>query len=1029
MGELTPSKEALVGAFVEGLPFNQPVHVARSESDAGGRGSKGKASLIMRLPKVEGNASTRGRSANYGAAASWRAVGNHLAGGRAHRATLMTYDARADPKVYREINIINRSEMSVDHAVSMVNQTSGALGEAFCRHLKSQMTNTRMPSRSKIRARARESWHPMETGKLVMDDPKRPGKVKVCGYMVVTSVHYSIQRTVNRQEDVGISEWPPNVPPWEIWMMATIDKGGDSTKLIVKFNCCSAADSPHRTLLIGLMDDCSDKYQYVSIAFEKPLAEISTIRRIGHCVRSGWRQRLPTGFVRGEAGEPKRDTRSQKEIEAVRRSAAKGGAIKWKPPPLPPRASTPLPLLLPPAKVETPSPVAFTCSLKTSPPPMATEHGPWPPASSRAEDPSGHTPQQLLPALDLAICQPAEEAPDRDLPPLECRPDCTGCASFAAEKGGSGRRKHGPRPTGCPTALREARASNGTGPVQPILEHHLQEAPRQRGCTWSSTCSVCAMQEDGQLRALEHQWAASEGWRAPANRRIRMFLGSDWMETAEVLGIGPPSSKQFCFCCLAILHETNASGVAHLREQPQGHEETRSKRAADPPARAGSASISLQQSRLVHERELHACGEVTRKPEAADFDSCLHEPLVWVDGPPERSVSTMALHLLLGLAKYGFDCLFGELQEYDVIFKAQRSETLTDAKAQAKLQVAQAQVDSLKAESQSHESRITSLREQMDSIENGPNGELVRERMGRRRLKEWGSRGVEEEKHKQLADELKVVNTALKAASAAATKAEAAVVALYKAEAGPFVRSFYQAMDRHNLERQAHHSGALTGKDGKKLLTPEVTDHFARLLNPQLAAELTVETSPDGSPSVRLDLKNAKGIGSAERAEKYTRFWLALGEASSIWTRFEPLCDHEIARFKCLAVEIAQGFVDLWPDSEPPPKLHMLLYHVITQMEWLGSSGQLHEGVVEAFHVLDNRLKIRFTHVKNAEAHVRARAQALFQLTDVTLHNIRRMDQERERSDRLKRNRTERIECADDARRRRLLREEDEAML
>ena len=496
------------------------------------------------------------------------------------------------------------------------------------------------------------------------------------------------------------------------------------------------------------------------------------------------------------------------------------------------------------------------------------------------------------------------------------------------------------------------------------------------------------------------------------------------------MGLGPPSSKQFCWACHAILHETNAASVIHLPEQPSGSRETRSRRAADPPPRAGSASIALQAGRLLAAQERHRAGH-SKKPEPMDYDSCIAMPLIYVDGPPVLSVSTMALHVFLGLSMHVFKLFEEELRQQDAIWAAMRSETLADPKVQAALEQAQAAVLAMKNEIEEHKSEITCASEQLEVIEQGPGGVEAVERCkkkGGRRPAAWGAPSIAEIALKDATKARNSAQAALKTVERALPAAEREVVDLYNSQAGPFVRSFYALMDSLNLQRQAYHSGAFTGKDAKKTLEPEVAKAFARLLYPHLRVELHVAEveAEEGVPHVSLDLKNTQGVGDAGRAAKYKRIWQLLGLAVSLWTRFEPVCEHEVCRFKALVVDIAHLWCELFPSHEPPPKLHMMLYHMITQLEWFRSTGQFHEGVVESFHVLDNRLFQRFAHVKNAEDQVRARANAAFQLTDPRSKSIRRLDRERERIGRQKRNRAERTSHAERDRRQRL--EEEESM-
>ena len=57
----------------------------------------------------------------------------------------------------------------------MCNEVSGNLGQALRAHLAAN--GTKMPSKQVLRDEVQKLWHPYETGKIVIDDPKKPGKV------------------------------------------------------------------------------------------------------------------------------------------------------------------------------------------------------------------------------------------------------------------------------------------------------------------------------------------------------------------------------------------------------------------------------------------------------------------------------------------------------------------------------------------------------------------------------------------------------------------------------------------------------------------------------------------------------------------------------------------------------------------------------------------------------------------------------------------------------------------------------------
>ena len=89
------------------------------------------------------------------------------------------------------------------------------------------------------------------------------------------------------------------------------------------------------------------------------------------------------------------------------------------------------------------------------------------------------------------------------------------------------------------------------------------------------------------------------------------------------------------------------------------------------------------------------------------------------------------------------------------------------------------------------------------------------------------------------------------------------------------------------------------------------------LLGSRISCGLTVEppSAQGGSPYVRLTLDCLTGIGDSARAHKYEELLLTLGAAASLWTRKEPLCEHEIARFDKLAARYAARLYSQWDPS------------------------------------------------------------------------------------------------------------------
>jgi len=477
--------------------------------------------------------------------------------------------------------------------------------------------------------------------------------------------------------------------------------------------------------------------------------------------------------------------------------------------------------------------------------------------------------------------------------------------------------------------------------------------------------------------------------------------------------------------------------MVHLRSVPPNFPDTRAPHVADPPSRAGSASYAFQAKAYAEALRAYENKEIPHKPEAMDFDSVVREPMIYMDGPPEYSMSLIPLHLFLGTSLKQVNALEWELKVLDARWSQERGVRLSTSKSAGekksldeKLRDAENWISVLHTSIETHSNLIfglTSSIELMKSTPESANG-IERGKKTRSRKKDYQPLPGEDEYRDACANLLAAQQAETKAKKDL-IKSHTEVVKLYSSKAGPFVRAFYDLMDTFNLERQAYHSSALNGNDCHKIFQPSVSDQFAKLLAPRLACDLEVVPGLAGeTPRVRLVLSNVQGIGDRARSDLFAALWRTIGEASSLWTRKEPLCEHEIDRFGVLADRFAIEYSILFPEEEPTPKMHFITYHLLRQMRWLGTSGMLHEGVVEAFHVIDNRHVLRWANVKDPEANVWMRARAAWSLSAVKV-SIRALDHEREVLRRDKGNTDARHMYAEYERRReeRLAQEEAEA--
>ena len=250
-----------------------------------------------------------------------------------------------------------------------------------------------------------------------------------------------------------------------------------------------------------------------------------------------------------------------------------------------------------------------------------------------------------------------------------------------------------------------------------------------------------------------------------------------------------------------------------------------------------------------------------------------------------------------------------------------------------------------------------------------------------------------EEEYRRHAQALKAANVQLKKAEVKVDKLEAENNSLWDdLQIGSRMTKLYDLMESCNLEKQAYFKGAMNGNDLKRLLTPEAIKLFTDLLRPNDTVHTDLSLCmEDDTPRVCLSLLVT---GSHARADDFLRLFSLFAFLLSLFARKTALCEHLIDQFERKLEPFAILFAEMFPSLEPIPKMHGLCYHMLEQMRRLGGTGILHEGVVEATHVVDNALIRRFCCVKNLEQQLECRARAAWQHSDPSgANNIRAVDQ------------------------------------
>eukprot|EP00965_Chrysotila_dentata_P246193 6207009-Pleurochrysis_carterae.AAC.3 len=583
------------------------------------------------------------------------------------------------------------------------------------------------------------------------------------------------------------------------------------------------------------------------------------------------------------------------------------------------------------------------------------------------------------PIHDFVVEQSATAAPTSAVPasvlpapPFSSAPtypDCRSCAKWGAR---------------CPSKLRRSHASNGEGNVK--MDLCFGEGPGLIANTWSVDCMECQADEGGQLQALRRQWEEVRE-RGPGWRRLRGMLGGDWLSISVPLGLGGPKNKQFCMVCLASLHDTNAANVPHVPYVSVCGlcTDPRPPHFARPRLRAGTASIAAQAAAYASAVEQHAAGDLNRKPEPANFDSCVEQPLVWAGRHMLDLISCTPLHFMLGITVDLVNCLEWELKAYDATLRRE----FLDGQLAEELNSLAAEASRLKGEVLRWEGHLAHHRGSIEVIE-ATEGAAEAIKLGKKppkRGRNYVPLPLESEYRSHLR-EVCDAESKLEQLATAIDTLQRKVVKVSSEDPGPFAQSFIDTMNQWNFQRQAYHSGALVGNDCQKVLQPHVTAALTDLLRPRL-----VPCDPLADAYDEEDARTPYQIlGSHARADAYASLLADFSILCSLFMRKAALCSHQIQLFSHKIALFAARYANMFPGKKPPPKVHGMNYHMRTQMDRLGTTGMLSESAVESMHVIDNRMVARYASVKNMEEQLRCRARAIWQLTNPNAVNIREAD-------------------------------------
>eukprot|EP00965_Chrysotila_dentata_P168491 5563921-Pleurochrysis_carterae.AAC.1 len=136
---------------------------------------RGRARTFVALVDGTKNADTVGNKQLRNRSSTLTSAINVLASGEAHATVLLADHAKANPRLYKHMGLKLQKKLDVEQTAALCNETSGLLGAAMRRHLKS--CGVKVASKADVQGYFRDSWEECETGKITVPDPRRSGRV------------------------------------------------------------------------------------------------------------------------------------------------------------------------------------------------------------------------------------------------------------------------------------------------------------------------------------------------------------------------------------------------------------------------------------------------------------------------------------------------------------------------------------------------------------------------------------------------------------------------------------------------------------------------------------------------------------------------------------------------------------------------------------------------------------------------------------------------------------------------------------
>ena len=467
------------------------------------------------------------------------------------------------------------------------------------------------------------------------------------------------------------------------------------------------------------------------------------------------------------------------------------------------------------------------------------------------------------------------------------------------------------------------------------------------GHVFSPECKQCTTSGSAD-EALKKQVDKANELASSNERCIECYLGSDQLCLMELLGLAGPSGTHFCIFCEATLSGTRRTGVPQLRQVPDGFifpegatTDPRSLLERLPPDRPGTEELArLAQSYIDAMRV--AAESAGKEPEQANYKNVVRPPLVWSNSL-KTLIGGMPLHIDLGIMKLITDHIEDKAEELDRQMALAEGSVPTDVKEKLKaiddkLTEAELTIEEHTEEKMSLSSAMRIILTKVPGVDR------------RRKAKGEPLVALYIEHKAALAVTLEALAKEVKEVQE--LEAERTVLLDAMAPNGTFTQAVNTVYKVQRVNKRAYHSQSWVGPDISKLLNPTRNEDPADLFHTAMAPRSV--TTPTGGVVT---------IGTAQWADQMKSVLISFREVRSLYSRVEPLCDHQLDSFDSLVEKFMVDYFTLFPGDKGTPKMHTLGYHYGDIMRIFGSVGQFTEQVIEAYHVVDKRMKERFANV------------------------------------------------------------------